>query len=180
MGRRSVSSEWRRSNCSSLDKVCDTYHMIFSGISKAKYLWKFWKDFEKGVPGICWNTWSFDCQGVSEGIADMQHCWPYLACCMSILLPRAAIGPTGIVVGHCGWPSVHLAGQPSVRLSVPNDIPSWRILVISLKFIGMIHSTMDQMAIEMAMLSQLLCVPRNFEIFHDRLFDQVWGTTLPL
>ena len=32
----------------------------------------------------------------------------------------------------------------------------------------------------MAMLGQFLCVLWNFEIFHDRLFDQVWGTTLPL
>ena len=25
---------------------------------------------------------SFECWGVNEGTADMQHCWPYLACCM--------------------------------------------------------------------------------------------------
>ena len=32
----------------------------------------------------------------------------------------------------------------------------------------------------MAMLGQFLRVPRNFESFHDSLFHQVWGTTLPL
>ena len=31
----------------------------------------------------------------------------------------------------------------------------------------------------MAMLSQILSVARNFDISHDRLFDQVWGKTLP-
>ena len=24
----------------------------------------------------------FECRGVNEGTADMQHCWPYQACCM--------------------------------------------------------------------------------------------------
>ena len=58
--------------------------MIFSGISKTKYLWSFCNGFEKfGFPRVCWNTWNFGYQGVSEGIADMQHCWPYLACCVT-------------------------------------------------------------------------------------------------
>ena len=114
----------------------------------------------------------------------------------------------------------------SVRLSV---CPEWhshsnslRISAISLKFDGMMHSTMEQIAFQnghtrpifacsielfkgfsywpeifvrwctvtwsillykMAMLGQLLRVPRNFEIFHDRLFwpghrDEVIALTI--
>ena len=36
----------------------------------------------------------------------------------------------------------------------------------------MMHSTMEQVTTKMAMLGQFLRVPRNFEIFHDRLFWQ--------
>ena len=45
---------------------------------------------------------------------------------------------------------------------------SLRISAISLTFGGMMHNTMEQ--ITLLMLGQLLRVPRNFEIFHDRLF----------
>ena len=33
---------------------------------------------------------------------------------------------------------------------------------------------------KMPMLGQNMRVSLNFEVFHDRLFDLVWGTTLPL
>ena len=31
----------------------------------------------------------------------------------------------------------------------------------------------------MALLGQFLRIPRNFEIFHDGFYDQVWGMMLP-
>ena len=46
---------------------------------------------------------------------------------------------------------------------------SLRISGISLKFGGMMHNNMKQIAFKVAMLGQFLRIPWNFEIFHDRL-----------
>ena len=52
-------------------------------LNTQSYIWCFLKGFEKfWAPWVCWNTLSFECWGVNEGTADMQNCWPYLACCM--------------------------------------------------------------------------------------------------
>ena len=58
-------------------------------------------------------------------------------------LPSAAIGPTGIVVGHCVRPSVRLSVRPE-RRSRSNSL---RISANIPKFGGMMHSTMEQIAI---------------------------------
>ena len=42
------------------------------------------------------------------------------------------------------------------------------------------HIIIEQIATENGHARSILHVPRNFEIFHDRLIYQVWGTTLPL
>ena len=57
--------------------------------------------------------------------------------------PRSPSAPMGIVVGHYVRP-VH----PSVRRSVLNDATALTLSAISLKFGGMMHSAMDQIAIE--------------------------------
>ena len=63
-----------------------------------------------------------------------------------------------------------------------NDVTALNLLGISaigLKFGGMVHSMMKQIAMKMAMLGQFLCIPRNFEISKIG-YDQLQGTTLPL
>ena len=64
--------------------------------------------------------------------------------------PQLPSAPTGIVVGNCVHPSVCPAVCPSVHPSVH---PEWhscfnslRISAISLKFGGMMHSTVEQIA----------------------------------
>ena len=58
---------------------------------------------------------------------------------MQRFLPSAAIGPRGIIVGHCVRPSV----CPSVRAK-RSRTNSLGISAISLKFAGMMHSTIEQ------------------------------------
>ena len=56
-----------------------------------------------------------------------------------LFFASAAIGPTGIVVGHCV--------RPSVRPERHSRSNALRISTISLKFGGMMHNTMAQIAI---------------------------------
>ena len=83
--------------------------------------------------------------------------------------------PMGIVVGHCVRPSVCLERRYRSN--------SLRISAISLKFGGIMHSTIEQIDIKIAMLGNFLRVPWNFEIFHDRflwpgLTDDITTLTL--
>ena len=75
-------------------------------------------------------------------------------------IPSAAIG-------HCVRSSV--CPSVSVRPERRYRSNSLRISAISLKFRGMMPSTMEQMKIKMVMLGQFLRVPRNFEIFYTIL-----------
>ena len=68
-----------------------------------------------------------------------------------MVLPSAAIGPMGIVIGQCVRPSVRLFVRLFVRLSIHpkrhSHSYSLTISAVSLKFGGMMHSTMEQTAI---------------------------------
>ena len=61
------------------------------------------------------------------------------------------LAPTGIVISHCIRPfahtSIHLSVCPSVRPECHYQINSLMISTISLKFGGMMHSTMEQITI---------------------------------
>ena len=123
-------------------------HHIFRFL---RIFWRIsWKEYHK--------IWHAD--------ISSRHLCRWILLSFNYLWPPSA--PTGIDVGHCV--------RPSVRPERHYHFNSLRISAISLKFGGMMHSTMDQMAL----LGHFLRVPRNFEIFDNRLFDQVWGMTLPL
>ena len=86
----------------------------------------------------------------------------------------------------CGCLSFHLSVSPSVHLSVLNDIPAPTLYGFQLSakiMVGWCTVPWSRSLSKMAMLRQFLHIPRNFEIFHDRLFwpglrDDVSAPTL--
>ena len=77
-----------------------------------------------------------------------------------------------------GRPLFRPSARPSVCLSVPNDVTA--LTLQGFQYQPKIclddaqYHVADRSLFKLALLGQLLRVPRNFEIF------QVWGTTLPL
>ena len=94
---------------------------------------------------------------------------------------------------HCRWvmssliACVHLLICPSIFLFVCSSRMTLLLWLFS-DFIyqpkngGIMHILIYicRSLVTLAMLSQFLRVPWNFEIFHDSLFHQVWGTMLLL
>ena len=70
----------------------------------------------------------------------MAYCLTAPSLYLNQILTSDAIGPMGIVVGH-------RAGRPSVRPERRSRSNSLRIIAISLKFGGIMHSTMEHIAI---------------------------------
>ena len=75
--------------------------------------------------------------------------------------------PTGIVVVPCVRPSVCPAACLSDHPERRYRSNSLRISAIGLKFGGVVHINNKHIC-KMAMFGQYLCVPRHFEISHDR------------
>ena len=93
------------------------------------------------------------------------------------LLPSSAIGTDGYCRRHCVHPSV----RPPVRLERCSCSNLIKISAISLKFGGMIYSTMEYMATLNGYARPIFAC--STEIFHDRLFwpglrDDVTALTL--
>ena len=93
----------------------------------------------------------------SKEVIKFNHL--FTPCCLQygltvVFNPRPPSVPTGIIVVSC-IPNIHPERCYCSK--------SLRISTISLKFGGMVHSTIKHM------LGQFLCIPRNFEVFHDRL-----------
>ena len=81
-------------------------------------------------------------------------CWErfslitYICMNEKALLPWMPSALTGIAVGHCVRPSVRPSVLPFVRPERQSRCNSSRISAIRLKFSGMMHSTMEQIAIK--------------------------------
>ena len=120
-------------------------------------------------------------------ISDWTAC-PYIRWIEGMTAPLPGRHHSFFTLGrHRRWrvlSSVNASSRPSV---CPSVHPEWRyrsnssrISAISLKFHGMMHSSMEQIAI-----SNWSCLA-NFCVFHGTLkfsmivFYLVWGTTLPL
>ena len=67
-------------------------------------------------------------------------------------------------------PSIRPSACPSVRPNRSSRSNSLRISAISLKFGGMMHSTMEQIAILNDHAWTILWAPQNYPFFYDRLF----------
>ena len=93
--------------------------------------------------------------------------WKWYSICIIIhFYPRPPLAPTGIVVGHSVFPSVH-----SEWCSFSNSL---RISAISLKFGGMMHSTMEQIAIYNGHVRPIYACSTELKFSMKGFFDQVW------
>ena len=108
---------------------------------------------------VRWMYW-WQCKPLSEKSGIL----------LSIIFhPRPPSAPTGIVVSHCVRPSVCPPFRPSqIKRCHSNSlsISAWH-LVCTVSW--------SMSLLTMAMLGQFFCVPRNFEIFHDRLWADLSG-----